>query len=56
MEIKGRELTQKLTFEEISQLNERKRELREEHETQCGGNIGVVIFVSVFCNAGRLFS
>ena len=31
MEVKGRELTQKLTFEEISQLNERKRELREEH-------------------------
>ena len=36
MEIKGREKTQKLTFEEISQLNERKRELKDQHAAYIG--------------------
>jgi guanylate kinase len=36
MEIKGREKTQKLTFEEISALNERKRELKDEHAAYIG--------------------
>ena len=31
MELKGREASQKLTFEEISKLNDRKSELKKEH-------------------------